>query len=50
MSSIIKDYYENAGVKPFLIEDKLDKLKNIVILQQNLNIGFRTSSIGMMFP
>ena len=27
MSSIIKDYYENAGVKPFLIEDKLDKLK-----------------------
>lgn len=27
MNSIIRDYYENAGVKPFLIDEKLDKLK-----------------------
>lgn len=27
MNSIIKDYYENAGVKPFLIDEKMGKLK-----------------------
>lgn len=27
MNSIIRDYYENVGVKPFLIDEKMDKLK-----------------------
>lgn len=27
MNSIIRDYYENMGVKPFLIDEKMDKLK-----------------------
>ena len=27
MNSIIRDYYENVGVKPFLIVEKMDKLK-----------------------
>lgn len=27
MNSIIRDYYENVGVKPFLIDEKIDKLK-----------------------
>ena len=27
MNSVIKEYYETAGVKPFLVDEKLDKLK-----------------------